>query len=81
MLSKSICNSSGIFLLYMKGICGMKQWSVTVTFDKILITIHSSTGHCEAKHMKAVVSMEWVLNQDIFFHSADFAVNLPRISI
>lgn len=67
VLSEGICNSSGIFLLlYLKRICGMKQWSVTVTYDKILITIHSSTGHCEAECMKTVVNTEWVLNHDGF---------------
>lgn len=67
VLSEGICNSSGIFLLlYLKCICGMKQWSVTVTYDKILITIHSSTGHCEVECMKTVVNTEWVLNHDGF---------------
>lgn len=42
----------------------MKQQSVTVTYDKILITIHSSTGHCEAKCMTTVVNTEWVLSHD-----------------
>lgn len=78
ILSKSICSSSGIFLLYMKGICGVKQWSATVTFDKILITIHSSTGRCEAKLMTAVVNTEWVRNQDGFLSLSRFCSELTQ---
>lgn len=69
ILSKGICNSSGVFLLlHIKYICGTEKWPVTVTYDKILITIPSSTGHCEAECMKTAVNAEQVLNHD-GFHS------------
>lgn len=80
-LSKGICNSAGTFLLlFIKYVCGMEQQPVTATYNKILITMHSSAGHCEAVHEDwRIVSGCSIMM--VFFCSTDFTMKFCRISV